>query len=748
MADKVAPYGVSGMIAQGVVAAPKAASSDVGAKIAKAKQAGYSDQEIADFLGRDAAIGPKVAAARSAGYGAAEIVLHLAGQPSSGKAKALAEQRENYRRIRDIPVLGGFAEGQLAQGRGALFGWGDEIQGGVAAAATMARNALAPITGKPAGYTAKDAYDAARQASLEQEKDFAARKPVTNAVQQLAGGAWVPGGKYVEGAKTLGGAALRAAQVGAAAGAITGSGSADEGKRVPGAAQGALVGGVVGGAAPVLAKGGMAVAKRAWSAAREAGDRVVTGLGRDLPEPTAKQVAKGAEKGQEYVGNIVSRSKRALSGNEVESVGKPITAAEALGRTGISQLAATARRSGATGDNLEALLTARKEAAGERLLNDLSEVTGLSPDAALGDIEHIVKVGQQEAAPLFRAAFDAAPGPLQTEGLAQLSRRPVIKKALSTVAADMLNTGQDPQAAGFVVKGMTEGGLPDVVEVRGATAETWDAVRKAIGRQVERHPISNKPLPDAQSQGNYGIGVATRDLTTELKQAIPGYSEALDRSSDYLKADTAFKNAKKLMNPSVPVPMFRERYASLSDAEKQAHLAGFVNDTLEKAANGRLNLKALRTPATMQKLATMVGPAKARLLANRFAQEAEIAKTGSRMMPGAGSATMELSAADAEQKAAMGSLKGAARTLAEGRPIRAAIQAMTSPLVGAYRGAQVPIDQATRDEVGRLLQLSPSELDAVLKAAAARPRSPAVGRSTATTANALARGAAGLAAQN
>lgn len=656
----------------------------------------------------------------------------------TGKDKALAEQRGNYRRIRELPVIGDFAEGQLAQGRGALLGWGDEIQGGIAAAATMARNALAPITGKPTGYTAKEAYDAARQASLEQEKDFAQRKPVTNFVQQAAGSSWIPAGKVLGGAKTAAGAVARSGALGAVTGAVAGAGNARDGERLKGGVTGGVAGGIVGTVAPLVLKGGEALLRRAGSAGREAADRVVTGLGQELPEPTAKQVAKGVEKGQEYVGNIVSRSKRALSGNEVEAAGKPITAAEALGRTGVTQLAATARRSGATGDNLEALLTARKEAAGERLLSDLSSVTGLSPEAALGDIETIVRTGQKEAAPLFRTAFDAVPGPLQTEGLAQLSRRPVVKRALSTVAADMLNAGQDPEAAGFVVKGMTEGGLPDVVEVRGATAETWDAVRKAIGRQVERHPISNKPLPDSQSQGNYGIGVATRDLTTELKRAIPGYAEALDRSSDYLKADAAFNNAKRLMNPSTPVPVFRERYASLTDAEKQAHLAGFVNDTLEKAANGRLNLKALRTPATMQKLATMVGPAKARLLATRFAQEAELAKTGGRMMPGAGSATMELSAADAEAKAALGSLKGAARTLAEGRPVRAAMQAVASPLVGAYRGAQVPIDQATRDEVGRLLQLSPSELDAVLKAAATRPRPTAIGPGTATAANVLA----------
>lgn len=54
-------------------------------KIAEARKAGYSDQEIADFL---AASNPKVQTAREAGYSDAEILAHLAPPPSSGTQAA------------------------------------------------------------------------------------------------------------------------------------------------------------------------------------------------------------------------------------------------------------------------------------------------------------------------------------------------------------------------------------------------------------------------------------------------------------------------------------------------------------------------------------------------------------------------------------------------------------------------------------------------------------------------------------
>jgi hypothetical protein len=639
----------------------------------------------------------------------------------------------------------------LSRARGAGLGWLDDAAGAVYGASVDAANALAPLVGRKGNpYSGAEGSKAVRDVLNEIAQKQRSDAPVSTLANELAGGSWVPGAKFIGGSKTLGQAALRSAAVGGAIGGITGAGESEGSikDRAKGAAKGAAIGAAVGGTAPYVARGAQAVARRVGAAAAETADRVRLGFGGDLPEPSPAQIQRAEGNALDYVRGLARRTPNALANNAVEAAGKPITAAEALGRPGVTGLGAVARRSGATGDALESTLRQRQHAMPERLLNDLSEVTGLSPEAVGGDIDHIVKMGQQEAAPLFKAAFEARPGILQTERLSQLSRRPVVKKALSTVAADMLNSGRDPEASGFVVRGMTEGGLPDVVDVKGATAETWDAVRKAIGRQVERHPITGRPLPDSQSQGNYGIGVATKDLTDELKNAIPGYGAALDRSSDYLRADSAFKAAKSLMSENVPYRVFARRFDAMTDADKQAHISGFVNDAFERAQSGRLRLRDLQSLNFQRKLTSMLGDARARAMVDKIAQEVDLARTGGRMMPGVNSPTFEYLAADKEREEAIGSLVGAGRSLARGKPLEAAAQVITAPVIGAYRGARVPLDRATRDEVGRLLQLSPSELNNVLAEYAARNPSAFSAPRTARISNALAQGAGSSVAKN
>jgi hypothetical protein len=60
--------------------------------IAKALQAGYSDAEIADYIGKDPNMGSKVATARKAGYSDGEIVQHLANPSMIDQAKDFGEQ--------------------------------------------------------------------------------------------------------------------------------------------------------------------------------------------------------------------------------------------------------------------------------------------------------------------------------------------------------------------------------------------------------------------------------------------------------------------------------------------------------------------------------------------------------------------------------------------------------------------------------------------------------------------------------
>jgi hypothetical protein len=58
---------------------------DLGTQIATARQAGYSDADITDYLAKDPGMGPKVAQAKSAGYSDAEIADHLTSSAPAPK---------------------------------------------------------------------------------------------------------------------------------------------------------------------------------------------------------------------------------------------------------------------------------------------------------------------------------------------------------------------------------------------------------------------------------------------------------------------------------------------------------------------------------------------------------------------------------------------------------------------------------------------------------------------------------------
>lgn len=895
--------------------------SELSAKVAKARQAGYSDDEITAFLGKDPSLAPKINQARQAGYKPADIVKHLEAAP---KSKALADARRLMDVGKDIPVVGDWNESLMARARGASFGFLDEAQGGLNALRTGAQNALAPITGKPAGYSMKEAYDAGRQVSNEQDKNYAARKPVSNAINQLAGGAWAPGAKYVGGAKTMGQAALRTAQVGAAYGGVAGAGNAEPGQRVIKAIEGAGIGAAIGGATPYIARGAQWGAKRLGSAAVEAGNRVRLGFGGADSEPTARQIAQAGDKATEYVGNIARRAQPgSLSGNAVEAAGKPITAAEALGRPAMTQLAAVSRREGKTGDALESVLRQRQQAMPERVLADLEEVTGLTPEFIYGDHAANAASLRVKARPLYDAGYQE---PIPDDPrLVELMSRPAVKKAfrnagllakeegrnpeeLALTSMDTFKgflTGRAPSAAvdakdiaalrsgkagesqgqGLIEFMAKNGGLKDFGgELRARDLDIWhkkkpfmnkllrpdglgeeamaqkafeagyfpekvagrmdgadnmqtvtaqelrdavsaelagktrfaremkDPAQRARLDDLERRLLEEGADPRTISVDDAGRVLGRRDdelarleafaygdapgmspnepvATTKptmqtmdyikrgLDDVLEGYRDkttgklvldergravlqtlnefrsiiapkgsamraAMDAGGDPIRLEQAFNNVKRQMSNGVPFRLFMDKFQKLGDGERQAYVAGWVNDAFEGAQSGRLKLRDMQSPLYADKVKAMLGPERAKAVLDKLALEVEIARRGSRMMPGGGSPTMELQAADKEVAEGLKTVRGVGKKIANGQPIAAALEAIASPIAGAYRGAQAPIDQATRDEVGRLLQLSPSELDAVLKAARVNTPKPLRMTKTAIGAGALARSSA------
>lgn len=736
--------------------------SDLSAKVAKARKAGYSDDEITAFLGKDPSLSPKITQARQAGYKPSEIVNHLETAPRSSAI------RDAQKRVASTP------DQVRAFTKGVSFGFADEIDAASAFAEAGVRNALTRATGGKPRYSAQDAYGAVMDANKADDAQFAKKHPGQNALLQIAGGFASPGAgaaaRYVGKATSLGGAALRTARVGAVTGAITGAGNADSGKRVKSAIEGAGIGAAIGGAAPYVARGAQEVVKRVGAAGSEAASRVRLGLGGETAQPSPRQIAEAGDKATEYVSDIARRAKPdALTANAAEAAGKPITAAEALGRPAMTQLTAVSRREGATGDALESALRQRQQAMPERVLKDLQDATGLAPEAIYGDHKAHAAALRTKAAPLYDAAY--ADKAVDDPKIDALFRRPSMKRAMARASSIAKEEGRDPTALGFEVQA-GPGRARTVYEtktetVRGALGEPIEVRRQVpVKEEVVGGPIAvrrpTNQTHDYIKRGLDDVLETYRDKTTgklrldERGRAIlstlneyralvapegSNFRKALDAGGDPIRLEQAFNNAKRQMSNGVPSRVFMDKFKAMGEAERQAQVAGWVSDAFEGAQSGRLKLRDMQSPLYANKVKAMIGPEKAKALLDKLALEIEIARRGSRMMPGAGSPTMELQAADKEVAEGLKTVRGVMGKLSSGKPISAAMEAISSPIVGAYRGAQAPIDQATRDEVGRLLQLSPSELEAVLKAAKVKPKVLNTTK-TAVGTNALVRSAA------
>lgn len=197
-------------------------------KIAKAKQAGYSDAEIAAYLSQDQALAPKIEQARSAGYDDAAIVGYLAssGQQSNVPQPAKAKPAPQRSFMDDVT-------GFMANVNRGLY-VGDEIAAAGQTVVDMARGQVKPqgpgITGALRGVAAGFRENMADQRAIE--ADYSAARPLPAALARGTGNALtvaVPAGQTAN-ALAAGSRAANMARGATAAGlSAAGYAAADEG---------------------------------------------------------------------------------------------------------------------------------------------------------------------------------------------------------------------------------------------------------------------------------------------------------------------------------------------------------------------------------------------------------------------------------------------------------------------------------------------------------------------------------------
>jgi hypothetical protein len=419
-------------------------------------------------------------------------------------------------------------------------------------------------------------------------------------------------------------------------------------------------------------------------------------------------VMRAADHAHGYVSNLLNAADMApedLVQASGQSFGKPLTAAEAIGPTGQAALTALGRRAGATPGALSAQLSERAAGTNDRLLGDYAAASGIHPEAAQGDIDALVEQGRANARPLYTKAL-STPGPVWNDDLRQLAQRPVIQNAINSVSEDLKNAGTKPG-----VFGLPSG--PDDQTLM-PTAEAWDMVKKRLGAAVDRDPFG-KVIPDSISPKNYSINKANSALTGTLKDAIPGYGDALSESGDYLSLQKAFQNGQKfILSPTVTAKQVADHLSGLSDAEAEAFKGGAANQLFNKAQNNQLHASVFDRPILRQKMTAMLGDDPGNTFLDKMAVESKMAKTGARMAPGTNSVTSDvLNATNEQDQNSMQTLIHglyATANAAHGNGLGAGAHIMAGLRSAGMFGKTGMMPVSVRDEAGRLLMMTPEDL--------------------------------------
>lgn len=508
--------------------------------------------------------------------------------------------------------------------------------------------------------------------------------------------------------------AARAGLLGSGAGAVYGAGAEDGGLRER--AGGAATGGLLGYAGGVAGQEVVQALPRIQSGLSEAGARVARGFGIE-PKP-APITPRATESAQDYVQRLIEESGADLS---AAPSGKPITAAEAIGPRGVSQVAALTRRAGRTADIAQSQLGARAQEQGSRVVQDFADLTGMDPSGSADMIANLAATGRQKAAPLYDAAY-ARPGAVRSPLTDELLQRPSTRGAMNRAARIAAEEGRDPSTLGF---DFNEAG--DVIHVRDPSMQTLDYVKRGLDDVINtyRDKTTGRLVLDEEGRAIVRTATAFRD---ELVRLNPAYGEALQAGGDPLRLEDAFRQANRLFGVGVPERTFNTAIERMGPAERNALVAGFADKLFRDLQAGKLTtrqLNQINVPVTRAKLSALIGQDGANEFMSRIAAEIDMARTGGRMAPGTNSITSEVLEAMREQDHGVGLMADLSRNIEQsgviGGAMRTGAQALAAPVAGFIRGAQSPAPLPVRDEIGRLLLSSPEEVRGLLSARRPRP---------------------------
>lgn len=482
------------------------------------------------------------------------------------------------------PTMGALEAGARGIAQGVTFGFGDELIGagkGVAAAVT--------------GGSFSDAYAQGRDASREANKRAAAEQPFAYYGGQVAGGVAVPFGAARAGAAAvraapgvmapvastgralgfgqlsananagLGARTVAGVREGAAYGALAGFGEGEGGvgERALSSGQGALFGGAVGAAAPVLVDAGAALARSVTTPVRAV--MQPQKVGREKMAEALMRDVSGEGGGQPGYNAAFQRlTDRMDTGTQA---GKSVMLADVGGENTRNLLRAAANQQSTGAERLRKTLDTRQGSQWARIERDLADTMG-DGRSFYESVDSLVASRKAAAKPAFDRAYNQPWNVKADDPLAQfLTERSYMRRVVEKTMEN--------------VEGMT-GTNP-------AGMKPWEFLHR-VKFQIDREIAAlKKGQPDSKANWDLGDLVALkREYLGHIDRHNKAFGAALTRYGDdsslISAAEDGFEMALK-----TPVEEIRKTLAGLkSNAEKEMFRVGGARAIMDRIRQGNV----------------------------------------------------------------------------------------------------------------------------------------------------------------
>lgn len=594
---------------------------------------------------------------------------------------------------------------------GATFGLSDELAAGT-------EGLLSKLTG--GGPT----YGEVLQSERQKQKDFEDNHPVESFGEGALGMALNPltqkVGKAIEGAPTGFSRALRSAGGATTLGALAGYGSGegqhgnvfgDSWDRLKNAAWSGTLSGGLSVLFPVVGAGVKSGSRAAQRVGGALWNKFTELTGKTPPEAaktmSPQTIQHYKDIAAEYVeGLIKSHGKTTdkLTEDPAFKMGKPVRAAEAIGPGAESQQASIARRSGVTGTETESIYRQRRQERSERVKEDLAQAASIAPEKVEQTMDELSDDLRVKNQPLYAKAEAHPDVDISADKtLRDLFKRPSVQAGL--------------KAAEKVAE---ERGIPWAYG--GAHTEmTWknlDLLKRVMGTNIGRlhKDTMGRSITDDFSRADINT---VKELRDHLFKLNPDYKAAVDKGGDVIRLEQAYMEAPNLMSGKVSEYQFDKKLNEMSPADIEALKHGWVKDIHDKIETGRLRLNDIQTGNFSAKARRLLGESQARDFIAKAEQEARLSGNETRIPPKAGSATMALNTSKEEMDDAVDEqMHGFIKTLIRRGKEVATLSALNDLYFNTLRAVKTHEKEEIRNEVGRMLNMRPDELQAEL----AKPR--------------------------